>query len=137
MIRWTTEMRIVEVVFESTSKKHRSTSDCLWCQRAEQLVGVFAGTMFNPTCYAMCADYLSQLDEGVLKKARFQSPLTEDQQVLDVGCGPGHFTRQFLLPYCQPCRRIVAADIDPGMVDFAKEHFSHEAIIYDILDVRF
>ncbi|KAH6942247.1 hypothetical protein HPB50_002067 [Hyalomma asiaticum] len=91
--------------------------------------------MFNPECYAKYAHYVSQLDEGVLKKARFQSPLTEDQQVLEVGCGPGHFTRQFLLPYCQPCRRIVAADIDPGMVDFAKENFSHEAIVYDILDI--
>lgn len=111
------------------------TSVSLGCQRAEQRVGSFAGTMFNAACYAKYADYLSHIDERVLKKARFQCPLTEDQQVLDVGCGPGHFTRQFLLPYCLPCRRIVAADIDPGMVNFAKEHFSHEAIVYDILDI--
>ncbi|KAH6942249.1 hypothetical protein HPB50_002069 [Hyalomma asiaticum] len=89
----------------------------------------------NPDHYAKYSYYPSQVDEEVLRKTRFRGPLNEDQQVLEVGCGPGKFTREFLLPHCQPCKRLVATDIHPGMVDYAKEHFSHEAIIYDVLDI--
>ncbi|KAH6942248.1 hypothetical protein HPB50_002068 [Hyalomma asiaticum] len=89
----------------------------------------------NPDSYAKYSHYPSHLNDEVLRKTRFLSPLNEDKQALEVGCGPGHFTRQFLLPHCQPCKRIVATDILPGMIEFAKEHFSHEAIIYDVLDI--
>ncbi|KAL1469629.1 hypothetical protein MTO96_040970 [Rhipicephalus appendiculatus] len=66
---------------------------------------------------------------------RFQGSLTEDHQVLEVGCGTGRFARLFLLTHCQPCRRIVATDCDPDMVDFARQHFAHERIVHDILDI--
>ncbi|KAH7942890.1 hypothetical protein HPB52_002067 [Rhipicephalus sanguineus] len=79
--------------------------------------------------------YPSQLDDDVLRKTRFQNPLTKDQQVLEVGCGTGHFARQYLLPHCHPCRRIVATDLQPDMVEVAKEHFSHDDIVHDVLDI--
>ncbi|CAN7946944.1 unnamed protein product, partial [Ixodes hexagonus] len=55
-----------------------------------------------------------------------------DAQVLDVGCGTGDFTYQQLLPRCQPCRRIVATDVSQSMVRYAKEHFGHPLISYEV-----
>ncbi|KAL1480868.1 hypothetical protein MTO96_050686 [Rhipicephalus appendiculatus] len=96
----------------------------------------FQKTMnFNLENYARHSCCSSQFEDELLKKIRFRSRLTKEQQVFEVGRGIGHFARLFLLHYCQPCRRIVATDIDPAIVDFAREHFSHEDIIYDILDI--
>ncbi|KAL1480872.1 hypothetical protein MTO96_050680 [Rhipicephalus appendiculatus] len=89
----------------------------------------------NAESYLKYNHYPSQLDDEVLRKTRFQNPLTKDQQVLEVGCGTGHFARQFLLPHCRPCRRIVATDLQPEMVEIAKEHFSHDDIVFDVLDI--
>ncbi|CAN7938105.1 unnamed protein product, partial [Ixodes hexagonus] len=58
------------------------------------------------------------------------------QQYLDVGCGTGDFTLLELLPRCQPCRRIVAVDASPRMVQYAGEKFAHPQIAYDVLDIR-
>ncbi|XP_077489854.1 juvenile hormone acid O-methyltransferase-like [Amblyomma americanum] len=90
---------------------------------------------FHPECYVKYVHYPSQLNEEALKKTCFQKPLTKDQQVLEVGCGIGHFAQQFLLPHCQPCRRLVATDLQPDMVRFARERFPHEDIVYDVLDI--
>ncbi|KAM7289949.1 juvenile hormone acid O-methyltransferase-like [Ixodes scapularis] len=60
---------------------------------------------------------------------------TEDQQFLDVGCGPGNITRDVLLPQCPPCRRLVAVDSSEDMLRYAREHFYHPNICYDTLDI--
>ncbi|XP_040075584.1 juvenile hormone acid O-methyltransferase-like [Ixodes scapularis] len=60
---------------------------------------------------------------------------TEDQQFLDLGCGPGNITRDVLLPQCPPCRRFVAVDSSEDMVRYAREHFYHPKICYDTLDI--
>ncbi|KAG0419712.1 hypothetical protein HPB47_003922 [Ixodes persulcatus] len=58
------------------------------------------------------------------------------QQFIDVGCGTGDFTRQDLLPRCQPCRRIVATDLSREMVEYAKENFAHPQIAYEVHDIE-
>ncbi|EEC20080.1 acid methyltransferase, putative [Ixodes scapularis] len=60
----------------------------------------------------------------------------EDQQILELGCGTGDFTRQDLLPRCQPCRRIVATDVSGEMVRFARQNFPHPQIEHDVHDLR-
>ncbi|KAG0416977.1 hypothetical protein HPB47_006003 [Ixodes persulcatus] len=70
-----------------------------------------------------------------LLEGSFGSEDTLDHQFLDVGCGTGDFTRDCLLPRCPPCRRIVAADVSEDMVQYAREHFSHPKICYDVLDI--
>ncbi|XP_054923790.1 juvenile hormone acid O-methyltransferase-like [Dermacentor andersoni] len=89
----------------------------------------------SPSSYAKYCHYPSQINDEVLRNICFQGPLTKEHQVLEVGCGTGHFTRQFLLPHCQPCRRVVATDLLPDMVEFAREHCSHESIVHDVLDI--
>lgn len=58
-----------------------------------------------------------------------------DQQILDVGCGTGDFTCHELLPRCQPCRRIVGTDASEEMVRYAKEHFGHPQVSYEVHDI--
>ncbi|XP_002435053.3 juvenile hormone acid O-methyltransferase isoform X2 [Ixodes scapularis] len=68
----------------------------------------------------------------------FQSSFMDDikkPQILDVGCGTGDFTRDHLLPRCPDVERIVAVDISQDMVEFAREHFAHPKIRYDVFDI--
>ncbi|XP_040065917.1 juvenile hormone acid O-methyltransferase-like [Ixodes scapularis] len=71
-----------------------------------------------------------------LLELSFASANDASQQFLDVGCGTGDFTRQELLPRCEPCRRIVATDASPAMVKYAKENFSHQKIAYELHDIE-
>ncbi|XP_037579662.1 juvenile hormone acid O-methyltransferase-like [Dermacentor silvarum] len=57
-------------------------------------------------------------------------------QYLDVGCGTGQFTHDFILPSCQPCRRLVAVDASIPMLEYAKQHFPHKLIKYEHLDIE-
>uniref|UniRef100_V5HA19 Putative juvenile hormone acid methyltransferase n=1 Tax=Ixodes ricinus TaxID=34613 RepID=V5HA19_IXORI len=70
-----------------------------------------------------------------LLEGSFGSEDTSDHQFLDVGCGTGDFTRDCLLPRCPPCRRIVAADVSEDMVQYARDHYAHPKICYDVLDI--
>ncbi|KAL3223982.1 hypothetical protein MRX96_027049 [Rhipicephalus microplus] len=56
-------------------------------------------------------------------------------QVLDVGCGTGDFTRDFLLPRCLPCARLVGIDCSVDMIKYASRHSAHEKIEYEVLDI--
>lgn len=58
-----------------------------------------------------------------------------NQQFLDIGCGTGDVTREHILPRCPPCRRIVAVDFSPKMLEYAKKHFPHPRIEYKLLDI--
>ncbi|KAM7298893.1 putative acid methyltransferase [Ixodes scapularis] len=69
-------------------------------------------------------------------KSSFVRISREDQQILELGCGSGNFTRQDLLPRCQPCRRIVATDVSEEMVHFARQNFPHPQMEHDGHDLR-
>ncbi|KAL1425128.1 hypothetical protein MTO96_019475 [Rhipicephalus appendiculatus] len=56
-------------------------------------------------------------------------------QVLDVGCGTGDFTRDFLLPRCLPCARLIGIDCSVDMIEHASRHSVHEKIEYEVLDI--
>ncbi|KAL1472350.1 hypothetical protein MTO96_039396 [Rhipicephalus appendiculatus] len=56
-------------------------------------------------------------------------------QFLDLGCGTGDFTCQWLLPRCPPRARIVAVDSSQEMLSYARQMFSHPRIEYDHLDI--
>ncbi|XP_065295125.1 juvenile hormone acid O-methyltransferase-like [Dermacentor albipictus] len=57
------------------------------------------------------------------------------QQFLDVGCATGDFTREFLLPRCLPCRRIVGVDCSREMVEYARVNSAHEKLDFRVLDI--
>ncbi|KAH6930380.1 hypothetical protein HPB50_013165 [Hyalomma asiaticum] len=57
-------------------------------------------------------------------------------QWLDVGCGPGNFTKNYLLPYAPPYfRRLVAADFAQTMLDYAAREHAHPKIAHRLLDI--
>ncbi|KAG0430665.1 hypothetical protein HPB47_022483 [Ixodes persulcatus] len=59
---------------------------------------------------------------------------TKERQFLDLGCGTGDFTRDHLLPRCPKVERLVAVDVSEEMVEYARKHFAHPMICYDVLD---
>ncbi|KAL1472766.1 hypothetical protein MTO96_039124 [Rhipicephalus appendiculatus] len=65
----------------------------------------------------------------------FATPSDESQQFLDIGCGTGDFTREWILPSCEPCKQIVAVDFSGSMLEYAKEKYAHEKIVYEQLDI--
>ncbi|CAN8021592.1 unnamed protein product [Ixodes persulcatus] len=68
-------------------------------------------------------------------KEAYGEDAKDDLQILDLGCGPGDITHDGLLPRCLPCRRVVAVDVSADMVEFAKTHYAHAKISYDVLDI--
>ncbi|KAG0424957.1 hypothetical protein HPB47_027849 [Ixodes persulcatus] len=79
--------------------------------------------------FSICANILRDV------RGSFPGGPTEDQQFLDLGCGPGKITRDVLLPQCPPCRRLVAVDSSEDMLRYARERFSHPKVCYDTLDI--
>ncbi|KAH6927236.1 hypothetical protein HPB50_001112 [Hyalomma asiaticum] len=60
-----------------------------------------------------------------------------EPQYLDIGCGPGSFTKEALLPGVRPaCNRLVAVDRCSRVLDYARENFSHRCIVYDVMDIE-
>ncbi|KAL1467641.1 hypothetical protein MTO96_042025 [Rhipicephalus appendiculatus] len=59
-----------------------------------------------------------------------------NEQYLEIGCGPGNFTRHYLLPLCPPSmRRLVAVDNSYPMVDYASREHGHPKIEHRMLDI--
>ncbi|CAN8006148.1 unnamed protein product, partial [Ixodes hexagonus] len=86
-------------------------------------------SVFTPELYANA--HAPQRTAGIAALESLERS-RQDAQVLDVGCGTGDFTYQQLLTRCQPCRRIVATDVSQSMVRYAKEHFGHPLISYEV-----
>ncbi|XP_077484639.1 uncharacterized protein LOC144094596 [Amblyomma americanum] len=64
------------------------------------------------------------------------SGTSEKQQWLDVGCGPGNFTKNYLLPLCPPSmERLVAADCSQAMLDHASRKHAHPKIVHRLVDI--
>ncbi|XP_065302785.1 juvenile hormone acid O-methyltransferase-like [Dermacentor albipictus] len=59
-----------------------------------------------------------------------------DEQYLEIGCGPGNFTRNYLLPLCPPSmRRLLAVDNSHSMIDYARREHGNPKIEYRMLDI--
>ncbi|XP_075741435.1 uncharacterized protein LOC142790707 [Rhipicephalus microplus] len=55
---------------------------------------------------------------------------------IDIGCGTGSFTLNYLLKRCSSqCRELVGVDNSPAMLEYARTHHSHEKIRYLHLDI--
>ncbi|XP_040075343.1 juvenile hormone acid O-methyltransferase [Ixodes scapularis] len=79
--------------------------------------------------------YINIKGLDLLQKS-FGSGPNRNRQFIDVGCGTGDFTRQELLPRCQPCGMMVAIDVSAEMVKYAKENFPHPQITYEVHDIE-
>ncbi|XP_050029524.1 juvenile hormone acid O-methyltransferase-like [Dermacentor andersoni] len=88
------------------------------------------------SAYAGVESYPSQEDLNAWRRVRFTKASRRHDQHLDIGCGLGNFTRKYLLPYSRPCRRLVAVDSCPRIIEYARERSSHLDLFYDVLDIE-
>ncbi|XP_054922267.1 juvenile hormone acid O-methyltransferase-like [Dermacentor andersoni] len=69
-----------------------------------------------------------------LNRIRFHAKPRDGHRHLDIGCGPGTFTTDYLVPLSSPCKTILAIDKSPSMIDFAKRNSAHENVEYRVFD---
>ncbi|GIY57325.1 methyltransf_25 domain-containing protein [Caerostris extrusa] len=54
----------------------------------------------------------------------------KEETIMDVGCGPGRLTRQFILPCFPNLKEIFAIDAVPEMIELAKKLHPHPKVEY-------
>ncbi|CAL1293355.1 unnamed protein product [Larinioides sclopetarius] len=57
---------------------------------------------------------------------------TKEEVVMDVGCGPGRLTSQFILPCFPKLKKLIALDAVPSMIEMAKSLYPHTKIEYAV-----
>ncbi|XP_023210619.1 juvenile hormone acid O-methyltransferase-like [Centruroides sculpturatus] len=60
---------------------------------------------------------------------------SEEDVILDIGCGPGRTTKSILLPKCPKLMKIVAVDIIPDYIEYAKKTYFDERIEFKVQDI--
>ncbi|CAH0394283.1 unnamed protein product [Bemisia tabaci] len=62
---------------------------------------------------------------------------SQDEVVLDAGCGPGDVTHNVLLPFLPDAavKHLVGVDISPSMKEHGYKNFPHPKLIFDTFDL--
>ncbi|XP_067133206.1 juvenile hormone acid O-methyltransferase-like [Centruroides vittatus] len=60
---------------------------------------------------------------------------SDDDIILDIGCGPGRITKEILLPKCPKLKKLVAIDVDPSSIEYARKTYFAEKIEYKTQDI--
>ncbi|CAN8005049.1 unnamed protein product [Ixodes hexagonus] len=89
---------------------------------------------FDPEHYERISATVRLNNIEALRRTAFKAPSSRCQQILDIGCGIGDFTRDVLLNWNQSCRKIVGVDASPAMLHYARTNYGHPDICYDMLD---
>ncbi|XP_075742860.1 uncharacterized protein LOC119185270 isoform X2 [Rhipicephalus microplus] len=71
-----------------------------------------------------------------LNLVKFLKSATKEYQYLDVGCGPGNFLAERLLPRLHPFARVVSTDISEDMIQYAQEHHKKPKVNFEVLDIE-
>ncbi|KAH9371910.1 hypothetical protein HPB48_003325 [Haemaphysalis longicornis] len=74
---------------------------------------------------------------AAMQSVRFLRPCCEGDQHLDVGCGPGNFIQEHLLPHLRPCRRVVGVDSSWRCWTYARRHCREPEDLSGMLSDRF
>lgn len=93
-----------------------------------------AADFIDAKTYASLESHFTKEDASALERIAFLQTPKESHQHLDIGCGPGNFTRDYLLPHSAPCKRLVGVDTSPLMIEFAKANSCHENITFDVFN---
>ncbi|GFY18759.1 methyltransf_25 domain-containing protein [Trichonephila clavipes] len=71
-----------------------------------------------------------------LPQLEWNQSSNKEDVVLDAGCGPGGTTYQLVLPLFSNVKKILAVDLLPAAIDFAKNHNSHPLIEYSVANLE-
>lgn len=92
---------------------------------------------YNSPLYAGSNSWQRRLNLKALDllQMTFKPSDTSQLQFLDLGCGTCDFTRDYLLPRCLPCKRLVAVDASEDMLRYARQNSAHTNIEIDFLNI--
>lgn len=71
-----------------------------------------------------------------LGSVKFRRSAGAQDQHIDLGCGPGSFLQDELLPRVRPCRRIVGSDSSQDMLHFARSNCRQPEVLFELLDIE-
>ena len=60
----------------------------------------------------------------------------EEDVVMDIGCGPGSSSRKMLLPSFPKVKKLIAVDVLPDMIEFAKKNNACDKIEYHVANIE-
>ncbi|XP_023215350.1 juvenile hormone acid O-methyltransferase-like [Centruroides sculpturatus] len=60
---------------------------------------------------------------------------SDEDIILDIGCGTGRTTKNILLPKCPKFKKIVAIDIMPEYIEYARKKYFDKRIEYETRDI--
>lgn len=86
---------------------------------------------WNPTIYHQC----SQMQFAVAKQFINQSLFSGTEQALDIGCGDGKTSLYLAKKLAQG--RLLAIDHSVRMIEFAKKHYRHKNLSYQLMDAQY
>ncbi|GFQ65842.1 juvenile hormone acid O-methyltransferase [Trichonephila clavata] len=71
-----------------------------------------------------------------LPRLEWNQSSSKEDLVLDAGCGPGGTTFELVLPLFPNVKKILAVDLVPAAIDFAKSHNFHPLMEYSVANLE-
>ncbi|XP_067214415.1 juvenile hormone acid O-methyltransferase-like [Linepithema humile] len=92
--------------------------------------------MVNPTDYAS-SDDLQRYNVSHLIDEFADDLIKMSGKCMDIGCGPGDVTKNFLLPSLDPNAVIIGTDVSQSMIEYANMTYSDEQRLgFEVLDIQ-
>ncbi|XP_067133205.1 juvenile hormone acid O-methyltransferase-like [Centruroides vittatus] len=79
--------------------------------------------------------FLSRYVESAIDSHLSAMEWSDQDVILDIGCGPGRTTKSILLPKCPKLKKIVAVDLMPNYIEYARKTYFDEKIEFKIQDI--
>ncbi|GIY53663.1 methyltransf_25 domain-containing protein [Caerostris darwini] len=61
---------------------------------------------------------------------------SDEDVVMDVGCGPGGVTTDLILPVFPRLKKLIAIDLLSSMINIARKHNPHPLVQYEVADIE-
>ncbi|KAL1433944.1 hypothetical protein MTO96_012083 [Rhipicephalus appendiculatus] len=90
----------------------------------------------DPESFTWLKDLSYEENLTALNVVQFLRSATKEDQYVDVGCGPGNFLAEKLLPRVRPFARVVATDISEDMIQYAQKHHKEPNVNFEVLDIE-
>ncbi|KAH7944102.1 hypothetical protein HPB52_015579 [Rhipicephalus sanguineus] len=90
----------------------------------------------DPVSFTYLKANMYREHQNVLEKVKFRQQQGDDWRYLDLGCGPGNFLKEILLPRLRPCKCVVAVDSSRQMLSYAQQHHDAHEVFFELLDIE-
>ncbi|XP_073987906.1 juvenile hormone acid O-methyltransferase-like [Rhodnius prolixus] len=91
--------------------------------------------MHSPVEYEKCTTFQTIRDaRNVLESIKGQLSCSENEKILDIGCGPGDLTTSILPLYFPTASTVIGCDISETMVQYAQKKYGCEKYQFNVLD---